>query len=331
MKDSQINIIRVFSAFAVVWLHVSAKFVIAYKSINPTEWWLANFADAYVRWCVPAFIMLTGALSLNKNIPKIRIYYIRKFHRIALPLTFWTIFYSLYFFYRNENATLFNLARNFAKGTPYYHLWYLYMLPGLYLITPFATRFISNCSKQELFALVTLSLGIAGLDHLLNQHNTIFITSFLPYIGYFLAGSYLAKYPPNITKSQLIAACVFSGSLIALLTGLFIPHIGNRVIDYMYGYLNPLVITLSLSAFCFLLSVKSEPPTIDNAIRKISPAAFGIYLIHPLFIDIINDQIPLTGQHPLIAIPIVTLLVFTISGLITTLTLKHHFLRKIIA
>ena len=57
---TQIDLMRVIAAFAVVWLHVSANVVIYRPSVESMSWWTGNVADALSRWCVPLFVMISS-------------------------------------------------------------------------------------------------------------------------------------------------------------------------------------------------------------------------------------------------------------------------------
>ncbi|PKK90618.1 MAG: hypothetical protein CVV64_09685 [Candidatus Wallbacteria bacterium HGW-Wallbacteria-1] len=57
---------RIIATSAVILLHVSQILLCNHK-LGTINWWIGNFYDSLVRWCVPAFIMLSGALLLNPD------------------------------------------------------------------------------------------------------------------------------------------------------------------------------------------------------------------------------------------------------------------------
>ncbi len=57
---------RVISIFAVVFLHISAS-VVTEADFGSSTWWHGNFYDSLVRWCVPVFVMVSGALLLDER------------------------------------------------------------------------------------------------------------------------------------------------------------------------------------------------------------------------------------------------------------------------
>ena len=63
-----IDNLRVIATIAVIMLHVSAPILYKYGSISNYIWNIGNLFDGMVRWCVPIFFMLSGALLLNEDL-----------------------------------------------------------------------------------------------------------------------------------------------------------------------------------------------------------------------------------------------------------------------
>jgi surface polysaccharide O-acyltransferase-like enzyme len=57
------DVLRILAAFAVVMLHVTSDRLTT--SFPSNEWEIRNVYDSFVRWCVPVFVMISGALFLN--------------------------------------------------------------------------------------------------------------------------------------------------------------------------------------------------------------------------------------------------------------------------
>lgn len=86
------------SAFGVVIIHVSA-YIITSEKVNTYPWWIGNFFDSYVRWCVPIFVLISGYLILEPYKDENTYAFLKKrFQRIAIPLVFWSTIYLLYRF-----------------------------------------------------------------------------------------------------------------------------------------------------------------------------------------------------------------------------------------
>jgi surface polysaccharide O-acyltransferase-like enzyme len=149
---------RIFAVIAVIVLHVSAIVVVGIKDFNDPQWWFGNIYDSMVRWCVPVFVMISGALLLSetKN-ESIFIFYKKRILRLLTPILFWSLFFTIWtyiqgFIQKNPPSILF-LVQNLLLGKPYYHVWFLYMITGLYLVTPFLRVFVRQATTNDIISL----------------------------------------------------------------------------------------------------------------------------------------------------------------------------------
>lgn len=127
------DFLRIFATFAVIILHVSAQNWHT-TDINSFEWNIFNFYDSIVRWGVPIFVMISGALFLNKN-QSIKKIYTKNILRIIIAFIFWSLIYTVLF---SKGLSIKTMIINFFEG--YYHMWFLFMIVGLYMITPFIKK-----------------------------------------------------------------------------------------------------------------------------------------------------------------------------------------------
>src|SRR5699024_727254 len=109
-------------------------------------------------WPVPVFVMISGRFFLDPQ-RKISIYKIfdKYLKRLIVAFAFWSAIYQVFYAVKNyafgEN-TLINLngyIYEFFLGA--YHMWYLYMLAGLYLLTPLIRKFTAE-KKALIYAIV---------------------------------------------------------------------------------------------------------------------------------------------------------------------------------
>jgi peptidoglycan/LPS O-acetylase OafA/YrhL len=89
--------VRAIATVSVILLHVAAPLLYQYRKIEISDWWIANSIDSAMRFCVPVFMMLTGALLLSKNEPT-TLFYKKRFSRLVYPFVLWTTLYLWYNF-----------------------------------------------------------------------------------------------------------------------------------------------------------------------------------------------------------------------------------------
>lgn len=328
-RNRHLDFARIVAVFAVVLLHVSARVVVTNPDIHSLEWWTGNIVDILSRWCVPVFVMISGALLLSAPAnPSPIAFYKRRMSRLFPIIAFWTLVYIVFRRYIDSTFSLGDAAKSIIKGTPYYHLWYLYMLISLYFVTPFLRQLVSAISRNSLRLLIIGSFAIASLDSDSAFSSTTFLPLFLPFIGYFLAGYYLSNIScaPKLPLMALIA--LVCGLLAAIGTGVLLPLVGPRSFELMYSFLNPLTIVMSLCIYQLLTRIPIPMVPLQQ-IARITP---GIYVIHPLWSWFLAKH-GVTGLlvHAVIGIPTTTILVFALSAASAALIAKIPFLRRTVS
>lgn len=331
-RNVNYELMRSASAFAVVWLHVAAQFATSSPDAKNLNWWLANVADAFSRWSVPVFVMLSGALLLKQNkYASARIFYKSRLSRLLIPLVFWTFFYVAFRYLTEPMIDAGGILKDILIGKPYFHLWYLYMIVGLYAITPYLHIITRHIDPTSLLTLIVFSLTISSIEFLLGAESKTFLTKFIAYIGYFLGGYYLSIHNPKLQTFTMAAGVAICGILIALLTGYYLPRIGSEAINIMYGYLNPLVIALSFFTFSILIKIRIDNSRARFFIERTASLSLGIYLIHPIWLWLLNRYIFWRFRELNIAtIPLLSIIVFSLSMATAHLIVKSRWGKPII-
>lgn len=149
--------IRIFSILAVIILHTSSVYVengIANSSFD-MNWWISDAFDSVTRWCVPVFVIISGYLLLGKN-ESVSIFFKKRASKILIPLIFWSLFYTLYsvllMIHSNHHLKIKEIIYPFIVGKPYYHLWFVFMIPFLYLITPLLRECMDKISQKIFYS-----------------------------------------------------------------------------------------------------------------------------------------------------------------------------------
>lgn len=133
MKDKRIyylDFIRIIAIIAVIVIHVTAQnwYNIA---LNSTTWTIFNIYNSIVRWAVPILVMISGALFLDKQIDLKKIYQ-KNIARIIISFIFWSLIYAIIDY--SKGYALKSVFESILIG--HYHMWYLYMIAGLYILVP---------------------------------------------------------------------------------------------------------------------------------------------------------------------------------------------------
>ena len=336
MKYLWIENTRFVASFAVVLLHVAGG-VVDSAALGSFNWWVGNFADSFVRWCVPVFIILTGYLlsDPNKQIPVYH-FYKKRFSKILIPIAVWIIFYSMVtYLLSGTEGSVMSLIENFAFGTPYYHMWYFYLLIGLYLVAPFMNRLILNLSDKELILIIILSSLLSSInmtwDHFFNSTNSWPMTWFISFLPFYIIGSLFHR-ADVVKKMYLFNLPVFLCSFTIVFVGFFVlaKIIGQQGATIMYSYLSIPVGLMAITVFLALRSGKLRYLP-SSLITHYSKMSFGIYLVHPFFLTL-SDYFGLNNfsfiDNAVIYIFLTTVLTYIISGLAVRILLQLPILRQ---
>lgn len=85
---------RIIATFAVVFLHVAGFFLNA--GMDSQYWWFGNIFSSFSKWCIPVFVMISGALLLSPDkTESMETFYRKRVSKIFIPILFWSMLYSL--------------------------------------------------------------------------------------------------------------------------------------------------------------------------------------------------------------------------------------------
>jgi surface polysaccharide O-acyltransferase-like enzyme len=289
------DVAKIIAIFGIVTIHVAAPASEGFGILANHTWAAAVVLETATRWSVPLFVMVSGMLLLNAKTAGESpwVFYRRRAARIAIPLVVWTAFYRLYLEHTGPQASFLEHVQSIYSGQPYYHLYFLFVIAGLYLIAPFLARAIEGMGQKQLGILsgVALLIGFlwSGVPPWLPGTGSNAFSLFAPYVGFFLAGRWLgrARLDGEIA-AWCAAAFAFLLATTALETYLWVHAEGLEYGRYFYGYLSPPVILMSLSIFVVIrylteLRERRKPFRHMKAIHFVGEATFGVFLIHPYF------------------------------------------------
>jgi surface polysaccharide O-acyltransferase-like enzyme len=328
------DVLRVMAIAAVVIVHVAADIITEWRSVPRNAWWVANFYDSLARGAVPIFVMLSGALLLSQA-ESYRDFFKKRLRRILVPFIAWVVFYLLWrkHFYE-PSLGIQEAVRRAVCGEVHFHLWFLYLITGLYLVTPFLRVFTAHAARRDLlyflglcFVIASLALFWENLDGLFFRTGLKFripVEAAQGFIGYFLLGFALLKgsQPFYMKKAALLWLAAF---LVCFFGSGWVVFHANRFPALFYDNLAPNVVLYAASVFVIVKETVTQLEArwsegVKRSLLSLSAASFGIYLVHPVFIDIFNHgrlgfTLTATMGHPVWSIPVTALAIYACSYL----------------
>lgn len=342
------DILRILATFAVIFLHSACA---SWDKDNFNfDWNVQNIYDSAVRWCVPVFVMISGALFLNpeKHI-SIKKLYSKNIVRIITAFFLWGTIYSVYNYFIFNDHNLIGFVLNIFYGP--FHFWFLFMIVGVYITIPVLRQISQNKTIVQYFlvlafvftfilplllstiskllpSIISKSEGIISLIFYYYEHFDLKL--FAGYSGYFLLGHYLNRY--NVKRLKLIYLIGVVSFALIVCGAITSYYIYGTLNNPLYGYLTPFVMFEAIAVFLF---VKNLAPKIKfsanaiNMITKISNICFGIYLVHILVLWTLSYfGLKTTSFNIVISVPIISILVFVLSLLVSSGLYKIPFCRK---
>jgi len=330
---------RALACIGIVLLHVATA-VRLVSPIGTLDWWTGNVYGVMGRWCVPAFVMISGALLLDPGRAETATaFYKKRLSRILVPFVFWTVFYLAWAFFKSamkgEPLPASELARRWFSGRPHYHLWFLYMLLGLYWCAPFLRYVVARAPRGELVGAVVVMFIIAAAQAMWTglrgqPEGSLFVVWFLPYVPYFVVGHLLCSAPPQPTRPWLwgVLAASFAATVCACYW--VSVYVGPAQGLYFHWPLSVTVIPMSLAVMFVLRDVRL-PGLSKATLKKMASLTLGIYVVHPLFLEVVNyDGLWTKRIDPIVSVPFLTVVVFVLSVAATWMMSRVPLLKRLV-
>lgn len=285
--------LRVAAMIGVILIHVcaqSATRLAADGQALGVGWHVANLLDSLGRFAVPAYLMITGGLLLDGQ-PSLRTVYRKRIPRVAVPLLFWTVVYLVLQAVMVEGYDWKSAIGGLVGNPAEIHLWYLYALIAVYLLLPFLQLLVHHAPRPLLWYGIALWLvfsclwrAAAGLIPALELPAYANLDLLGGYLGYVMLGWLLSTQERLPGKGACVAAAVIGVVITAAGTWLMTWRAGELNAVF-YQYFMPNVILAAAGIFClFRRKVRGSCAWL----RRLSGLSFGVYLVHEVFLRLLN-------------------------------------------
>jgi surface polysaccharide O-acyltransferase-like enzyme len=202
VRHAHIAYLRVLAMCAVVSIHVSGLTIIQPRLEHTKVWWAAAVLNFGTRFCVPLFVVVSGALLLKPrtmDVP-LRDYYRTRLTRLLVAVLVWHVVYVLFRLYvLDQQVTTRAIATQILTGRLYTAMYFFWLILGLYAVAPLLWRAIAGRSQRERMgiavALTAAMCAWALLGAVLTRWGATglvptftVLTYWIPYVGFFLLG-----------------------------------------------------------------------------------------------------------------------------------------------
>lgn len=318
------DLLRTCSALAVVILHISAGWI-SETPVGSIDWTVLCTYDSLVRWCVPMFVMLSGMFLLDpKKSVTFRDIFFKYILRILIALLVWGTFYALLDYGRSgwqfTWAGVRGALHHVLWADTHYHLWFLYAIIGLYLLTPILRSFVKGASRGTFhwfFAVTFLFYSLLPTLQALFPNrmalpmawaNRLDIHLVLGYVGYFVAGYYLKTFDLGRLARLFVYLLGILGTVITVWGTPVLSVRAGTLVDTLLSYRAPNVVWMALAVFVLFRSIQGTAALRLGGIARIS---FGIFLVHDFFIMVLRWlDVSTLSFLPAVSVPVLSAAVF---------------------
>ena len=350
-----LDVIRCVAMIMVIGVHCIDPFYISptMRAIPEYTHWAAIYGSL-LRPSVPLFVMMTGLLLLPVKKQPLGKFYKKRIYRVLFPFLIWSVLYSMFpwvtgvlglpkeiigdfFCYTQgqESQSLIDSLKDVAM-IPFNfshkenHMWYIYLLIGLYLYMPFFSAWIENAdrkTKRAFLLIWIISLFIPYLKEyvancLFERSGYVFGTDtwnefglfyyFAGFNGYLLLGHYVKKGNDwSLMKTFILCILMFAVGYYITYTGFSTtasnPNATETEMELFFTFCSPNVLLMTLATFLLLQKVVITNSTVIKVFANMTQCGFGIYMVHyfvvgPFFLLIGPSSLPIPLQVPLMAI-----------------------------
>lgn len=280
---------RAFAIMCIVIIHICDPYALTEQFSR--RWYAILGIEAITRSGLILFFLLSGFLLLKNYANKMSVshFYKKRFTRILPLFIGWSY---IYFILQENSINPYEFAAAILNGPVYYHLWFIYILLGLYLVTPFLGSIIVQADYKTVAKFVIFSIIIYTFVPILRYFriDESLYAYLVPFwLVYFISGyllkRFLAQYENPSVKILLgiYAVCAIAIFFLSFFkedfasSNYFIfdprPYDSNI---FMYG--------ASTAIFCLVCKYFTfHPPAL---IKFIADRSYGIYLSHAFFLTI---------------------------------------------
>lgn len=325
MQDNRlrsVDLMKGIAIFMVIFIHASDGALKAARAFD-LEWISVVTINACSRVCVPWFVILSGFLLLDpKKTNCFLQFYRRRLTRLLLPFVFWIVVYSLWrHFHQGQKLTGIQWITEAVNGRVYYHLWFLYMILGLYVSAPFLSRMLQRLNNAERAMFMSLWFCLASVLPWVEWFGKVKFPMplgyFSSYFGYFLFGGWAREWEPTLRSRRLLGAAAL---ILVASTSLGTYLISARDNDFnqvFMAYLAPNIVVMSLASWIYFMmgnvSGIEQQSSVSRLLTFAGSRSLFVYGIHILVLEIINGNEAFNHAGMLMKVVVMTIVTFLVS------------------
>ena len=327
--------LRLVATFAVVFIHVAASNW-SNVDVNGIQWQVFNIYDSLVRWGVPIFVMISGALFLNRDVP-IKNIYSKYVLRMVIAFVSWSLFYAILTTDTFQHGLIYSLKSHIGTlVTGHYHMWFVLMIIGLYMCIPFMKKIVSDETVMKYFLKLSFIFAFlipwvlkivndfVGSNNSMIQKMVTTIDSnpmnmgmsmVLGYSFYFILGYYLDRIEIKKDVRVMIYVAGILGFIFTIVADAGLSIKTQVANSNYYGNFEVNVLLEVIAVHTLFKYHTFQNEKVNRFVVVLSKFGFGAYLIHTFIIESMAAilHFDTLSMNAWISVPLISIIVFGVS------------------
>lgn len=308
-----LDYLRFIACFMVILVHSIEPFYLGgegtlIRTAGDAAW--STFLDSALRAAVPLFVMASSYLQLPLKYDTWT-FFKKRLVRVGIPVLVWSLMYALIPLYGSSEGfdrvgNIRHWLLNFTASAG--HLWFVYMLVGVYLIMPLLSPWIEKATKKEeaaflgIWAFTTLTpfirqiaASVYGTQEIWgeaswNEFGTLYYVS--GFIGYVVLGHYFRKHVPEMSWKKTLAIAVPLWIVgYAVTAGWFWANLPSSYplegpidiavhLETSWKFCASGVMLTTVAYFMVIRKITCTGQVYRHIVRPVSDMSYGMYLMH---------------------------------------------------
>jgi len=301
-KIVYLEVLRVLCTLAVLFNHVPLAAIHLFDS-SATVWDKALVTGTVnlVHFAVPVFVMITGYLLLQ---PTREIDFKKAVEKYAwrmcvILFTVGTAFAWMELFFADKHFSLGQISQavvNMLEGHSWKHLWYLYMLVGLYMVTPVLKAMVKVMSVRNIDRFIGIGLFFTSVCPMVELYADFKLGFKFPmssvYLFYMLLGYRIGSL--RLDEAIRRRLCRWAWTVVIVMavgymaTGYLRHVLEMEDIAKLGDYTSLPMVFYSAMLFVAVMTTRNKYSWFNRIGGGVlSRDSFGIYVFHMLWVNII--------------------------------------------
>ncbi|WP_214072758.1 acyltransferase family protein [Mucilaginibacter sp. dw_454] len=330
------DVLRVLACYMVMQIHTGEFYYIGNGGavINSPDSHMVGWYNSAFRACVPLFVMLSGYFMFP--IIDTGAFFKKRLSRVAIPFVLWSVLYAFYYYFTGGTSlqtALINICKIPVNyGVEVGHLWFVYMLLGIYLFAPLISAWVQTCSRRnmEFYLLLWVIAFSVPYIHLIfpailgecywNHTPTLYY--FSGFLGYVILANYIKRFhlqpkPWNYAVGALLIIVGYFITAYVFETRLATEK-STDALELTWGFETINVAMIAAGIFLILKNISFQNTSSFGIklLSDVSAKSYGMYLAHIMILIAVHNWLDPHFVSAAVKLPLIAGVTFVLTYLL---------------